>query len=71
MEKQDATNDGWNIIGCKVPLIKVNEGVRKHNIHELDLNGFPDEDVKYINTLISYDLSRKMRDAADKINLDL
>jgi hypothetical protein len=52
MEKQHAVNDGWEILGLVNPPLKVNEGVRKHNPHELDLNGFPEEDVNFIKTLL-------------------
>lgn len=52
MEKQEARNDGWNIIGLLHPPLRVNEGVRKDNIHKLDLNGFPEQDVKHIKSLL-------------------
>lgn len=51
-ETQDPVNDGWDILGLLHPPIKHNEGVRKWNPHELDLNGFSDEDVKHIKTLL-------------------
>jgi hypothetical protein len=52
MEKQDAKNDGWKILGLENPPLKVNEGVRKSDPHKLDLNGFPEEDVKHIQSLL-------------------
>ncbi len=48
MEKQEAKNDGWHVLGLINPPLKVNEGVRKSNPHLLDLNGFPQEDIDYI-----------------------
>jgi len=51
-EKQNPINDGWEIVGLNTPPVKHNEGVRKLNPHELDLNGFSDEDVKHIQTLL-------------------
>jgi hypothetical protein len=51
-EKQEAKNDGWEILGLVEPAAKVNEGVRKWDPHELDLNGFPEEDVLFIKTLL-------------------
>lgn len=52
MEKQEAINDGWEILGLLNPPMKVNEGVRKSDPHKLDLNGFPEEDVKHIMSLL-------------------
>ena len=51
-EKQEAKNDGWLVIGFVEPLVKHNEGVRKFDPHKLDLNGFPEEDVQHIMTLL-------------------
>ena len=47
-ETQNPINDGWAILGLLHPPVKHNEGVRKHNPHELDLNGFPESDVSHI-----------------------
>jgi hypothetical protein len=52
MEKQESINDGWEILGLVEPAAKVNEGVRKWDPHDLDLNGFPEEDVNFIKTLL-------------------
>jgi hypothetical protein len=50
-EKQD-TDDDYLILGGHVKAVVANEGVRKHNPHLLDLNGFSEEDVKHIKTLL-------------------
>lgn len=50
-ERQD-TDDDYLILGGHIKAIVANEGVRKHNPHELDLNGLSDEDVKHINSLL-------------------
>lgn len=42
----------WLILAQGIKAVFHNEGVRKHNPHELDLNGFSDEDVKNINSLL-------------------
>lgn len=41
-------NDGWNILGLVDYPVRHNEGVRKNNIYELDLNGLPAEDIAYL-----------------------
>jgi hypothetical protein len=51
-ETQDAFDDKWAVVGLEKPCLRVNEGVRKWNPHELDLNGFSDEDKAHIQTLL-------------------
>ena len=51
-EVQDAFDDKWAIVGLEYPPLRVNEGVRKFDPNKLDLNGFSDEDVKHINSLL-------------------
>lgn len=51
-ETQNPMNDGWAILGLLSPPVKHNEGVRKHDPHEMDLNGFPYEDKNYIMNLV-------------------
>ena len=43
-ETQDPQDD-WQIVGLLEYPITHNEGVRRHNIHELDLNGIEPEDL--------------------------
>jgi hypothetical protein len=51
-EKQDDVDDHWEILGFEIPAVKSNEGVRKWDPHQLDLNGFPEDDVKHIQSLL-------------------
>jgi hypothetical protein len=51
-EKQDKISPGWSIKGLDPYPVKHNEGVRKSDPHKLDLNGFPEEDVKHIKSLL-------------------
>jgi hypothetical protein len=51
-EKQNGIDSNWEILGFQVPAVKHNEGVRKFDPHQLDLNGFPEEDVKHIQSLL-------------------
>jgi hypothetical protein len=51
-EKQDKINPVWLIKGLDPYPVKHNEGVRKWNPHELDLNGFSEEDINHIRTLV-------------------
>lgn len=51
-EKQECKNDGWHIVGFEHPPLRVNEGVRRFDIHKLDLNGFDQVDIDHINTLL-------------------
>ena len=53
METQDPMYDGWDILGLVNPPLKHNEGVRKFDPHKLDLNGFPQEDLDHIKTLMA------------------
>jgi len=48
----DAVNDNWHVVGMENAPMRVNEGVRKHDIYALDLNGFGNEDVAHIKTLL-------------------
>lgn len=50
-ETQDPKNDGWNIIGYAIPPLISNEGVTRHDIFKLNLNGMCDEDVQQIKLL--------------------
>jgi hypothetical protein len=45
------TKDDWNIVGLLDYPIVHNEGVRRHNIHEFDLNGLDPEDLINIEWL--------------------
>lgn len=46
------TKDNWHVVTTDEPAITHNEGVRRRNIHELDLNGFSDEEINHIKTLV-------------------
>ena len=46
------TKDNWHVVTTEEPAMKHNEGVRRRNIHELDLNGFSDEEINHIKTLV-------------------
>lgn len=51
--QSDFQNDDWDVCGLSdlhAPLLH-NEGVRKRNLFEYDLNGLSEEDVNYINSL--------------------
>lgn len=50
-ETQDPKNDGWDIIGFVYPPIKHNEGVRRFDIHKLNLDGMCQEDIDHIKTI--------------------
>jgi hypothetical protein len=52
MEVQDAFDDKWAVVGLEKPAIIHNEGVRKWDPHELDLNKFSPEDVAHIKSLL-------------------
>lgn len=48
--QSDYQVDKWNVLGLdkeQSPLVK-NEGVRKRNLYEFDLNGMAEEDIKWI-----------------------
>lgn len=38
-ETQDPMNDGWDILVPEINIVSHNEGVTKHDIHKLNLNG--------------------------------
>jgi len=46
------TNDDFHVCGLVDYPVRNNEGVRKHNVNELDLNGFSQEDILHIKTLL-------------------
>lgn len=50
-ETQHPKNDDWKISGFRISAIESNEGVRKQNIYDLDLNGICDEDLIVINKI--------------------
>ena len=52
-ETQDPKNDGWNIIGFVNPPVNHNEGVRRFDIHKLNLEGMSEEDIAHIKTIYS------------------
>ena len=48
-ETQDPTNDGWSVVGVEdYPLVH-NEGVRRFDIHALNLEGMEPDDIYQIN----------------------
>lgn len=50
-ETQDPKNDGWDIIGFVDPPVSHNEGVRRFDIHKLNLDGMCQEDIVHIKTI--------------------
>lgn len=50
-ETQDPKNDGWSVIGRTDPPVQHNEGVRRFDIHKLNLDGMCQEDIDYINKI--------------------
>lgn len=50
-ETQDPKNDGWDIIGFVNPPVHHNEGVRRFDIHKLNLDGMCQEDIDHINSI--------------------
>lgn len=50
-ETQDPKNDGWEVIGFVKPPVSHNEGVRRFDIHKLNLEGMKQEDIDHINTI--------------------
>lgn len=53
-ETQDPIEDGWNIISWNTPPVHHNEGVRRHDIYKLNLDGMKQEDIDHIKTLITW-----------------
>lgn len=51
--QSDDQKDGWMVLGFDKQHAPVqrNEGVRKRDLYKFDLNGLPEEDVEYINSL--------------------
>lgn len=52
-ETQDPKNDGWDVIGFVYPPVNHNEGVRRFDIHKLNLEGMSEEDIAHIKTIYS------------------
>lgn len=50
-ETQDPNNDGWDIIGFTNPPVHHNEGVRRFDIHKLDLDGMTQQDIDHIKSI--------------------
>jgi len=50
-ETQDPKNDGWLVVGDTEPCVNHNEGVRRFDIHKLNLDGMKQEDIDHINTI--------------------
>lgn len=50
-ETQHPVNDGWKILGHKKPIIYHNEGVRRFNLHALNLDGMEQVDIDHIKTI--------------------
>jgi len=50
-ETQDPKNDDWIIAGHTSPPVTHNEGVRRHDIYKLNLEGMSDEDIEHIKTI--------------------
>lgn len=50
-ETLDPKNDGWDVIGFIDPPVKHNEGVRRHDIYKLNLDGMKPEDIEHINEI--------------------
>jgi hypothetical protein len=53
-ETQDPKNDGWDVVGFINPPVLHNEGVRRHDIYKLNLDGMKQEDIDHIKTLITW-----------------
>lgn len=52
-ETQDPVNDGWDVVGLTEPPVHHNEGVRRFDIHKLNLDGMCQEDVEHINKIVA------------------
>jgi hypothetical protein len=50
-ETQPSVYDGWKIMGPAKAAVSHNEGVRKHDIHKLNLDGIDDETISEMKTL--------------------
>lgn len=50
-ETQDPKKDGWEVVGYIDPPVHHNEGVRRFNIHKLNLDGMCDEDLEMIKLI--------------------
>ncbi len=50
-ETQKSFNDGWRILGPEEKVLLHNEGVNKHDIHKLDLNGIAEDQINEMKQL--------------------
>jgi len=50
-ETQDPQGDGWNVMAYGLPPVTHNEGVRRFDIHKLNLDGMCQEDINHINSI--------------------
>lgn len=50
-ETLDPKNDGWDVVGFIDPPVKHNEGVRRHDIYKLNLDGMSQDDIDHINEI--------------------
>jgi hypothetical protein len=50
-ETQHSINDGWKIMGPAAPAVLHNEGVRRHDIHALNLDGIDSYTIIEMKTL--------------------
>lgn len=50
-ETQKSINDGWQIFGLDQSTVKHNEGVRRHDIHKLNLEGIDQQTISEMNEL--------------------
>lgn len=51
-ETQPTRVDGWQILGPETPAVVHNEGVRRFDLHELNLDGIEMVDLNHIKTLL-------------------
>lgn len=50
-ETQDPKNDGWEVMALQGYPVSHNEGVRRFDIHKLNLDGMCQEDINHINSI--------------------
>jgi hypothetical protein len=53
-ETQDPKNDGWDVVGLIDYPVKHNEGVRRFDLHKLNLDGMCQEDIDHIKTIAQW-----------------